>query len=78
VKEYKLIKADSTVQCRKGSLKVETPFGVFLISVGLEKDGKGFETVTVYPNIHPGEKKILIKRNKDNLMLVRCKTARRK
>lgn len=75
---YELVKADTVYGCRKGSTKVETPNGCFLITVGKELDGRVVDTVTVYPNIHPGEKKILIKKNKSQMMMVRCKTARRK
>ncbi len=73
---YRLITADSTVELRKGSLKVETPFGVFLITVGDEIDGRVYNTVVAYPSIHPGEKKVLVKNGKNYLQLVRCKVSK--
>lgn len=74
--DYERITADSTVECRKGSLKVETPRGVFLIMVGTEVDGRMSDTVKVYPNVHPGEKKVLIKKGKSTLSMSLCKTAK--
>lgn len=75
---YELIVADSTVECRRGSLKVETPLGVFLIMVGTVIEGRVYDTVVVHPNLHPGGKKILIKKGKTGISLIKCKTARRK
>lgn len=75
---YELIEADSTVTCRKGSLKVETPLGVFLILVGTEVDGRVSDTVRVYPNIHPGEKKVLIKKGKTSISMSRCKVVKQR
>lgn len=77
LKTEKPLKAETYVSHGKGSLKVTLPNGFILIHVGL-KDAKKrpFDQITAWPNKYPGAKKIIVKRQKDTLQLVECKTAK--
>lgn len=70
--------ADKTLDLSKGTLKVTTAQGTFLISAGmLDPQNRHYSSVILIPVHHPGKKKVLLKRyGKNHIAMTQCKTAK--